>query len=93
MDKHWHLAVGELHSAPAVNVILDPQADVTIQFLDFCQSFFYRDFEDSSRTVIEAKMSEFVNNPDEEKAFQMTGTGYAALCYPCHNDCKMESLN
>jgi hypothetical protein len=61
-----------------------------IQFLDFCQNFFYHDF-DIPRVTAEAKMTEYIATVDG-MAFQMSSGNYAAAIYPCQG-CKMESLN
>lgn len=90
-SEHWHIAVGTMNSDPFTNIIIDDGATAGLHFLDFCQKFFYHDFEELSRTNIEAKMGEH-RDRGGEVAFQMSGSGYAAVCYPC-SKCKKESLN
>lgn len=91
-SKHWHFAVGQVGDGPIVDVIVDNETDVAVTFLDFCQSFFYHDFAELDRIKVEEKMGKYIGSSEEEKAFQMVGSGYAAVCYPC-SKCKKESMN
>jgi hypothetical protein len=89
--EHWHIAVGGINGRPFTDLIIEDGAEASLQFLDFCQSFFFHDFEELSRMNIEAKMANH-REKSEELAFQMSGSGYAALCYPC-SECTKGSLN
>ena len=89
-SDHWHLVVGTEYSVPFADLIIDDDGEAVVAFLDFCQNFFYHDF-DVNRVDVESKMTKHIAT-QEKTAFQMTGGNYVAIIYPCV-ECKRESLN
>lgn len=87
------MAVGTIDSRPYIDIVFKDSDEAVIKFLDFCQNFFYHDF-DMPRVTAEAKMTEHIASV-QGTAFQMSSGDYAAAIYPCMDTkkCKKESLN